>query len=154
MKIYHYILLFSCLALMSNRCATESEENQFYKNERLNSNRFDETTPISKEAAIEDWEQFLGDSQDVISYTRNNLDAFHYKIDDANGAQKLELIKQYDTYKKDIEKLELKRKSRNVDFNAELSKYDQDVFKRNNALIKQFKRESIRINIALGFKID
>lgn len=154
MKIYHYLFLFSCLALISNRCATESEENQFYKNERLNSNRFDETTTVSKEAAIEDWEQFLADSQDVISYTRNNLDAFHYKIDQANGAQKLELIKQYDLYKKDIEKLELKRKIRNVDFNAELSKYDQEVFKRNNALIKQFKRESIRINLGLGFKID
>lgn len=154
MKIYHYLLIFSCLALMSNRCATESEENQFYKNERLESNRYDETKTVSKEEAIEDWEQFLGDSQDVISYTRNNLDAFHYKIDDAKGAEKLELIRQYDIYRKDIEKLELKRKSRNVSFNAELSKYDQDVFKKNNALIKQFKRESIRINLGLGFKVD
>ena len=154
MKIYHYLLLFGSLILMSNRCATESEENQFYKNERMNSNIYDESTPVSKEAAIEDWEQFLGDSQEVMSYTRNNLDAFHYKIDEANGAQKLELIRQYDIYKKDIEKLELKRKNRNVSFNAELSKYDQEVFKKNNELIKQFKRESIRINLGLGFKID
>ena len=150
MKHYAYFLILP-LFMLSGRCADESEENQFYKNERLKEYRYDEH-PVTKTVAIENWESFLQESQDLVSYSRANLETFQNGISDAEGASKLDLMQQYDRYKKAIDKLEKTSKDRNAAFNEELSRYEQTSHERNEVFAKQFKREIIRINIGLGCK--
>ena len=151
MKIYSFLAI-PMLAL-AVQCANESEENQFYKNEQLDEYRYDEN-PVTKETAIENWEVFLRESQDLIFYSRNNLEAFQYQIQEADDLQKFELLKDYGRYKKAIDNMELKRQQRTNAFNAELEHYDPGSHERNEDFRKTFKREIIRINIGLGCSVD
>lgn len=151
MKIYSVLIV--PLFLLGMQCAKESEENEFYKNERLEQYRYNEH-PVTKQNAIEYWENFLKESQDLISYSRNNLESLQYQIDRTSGAEKFELLKEYGRYKKAIDDLELKRQQRNHAFNNELSHYNQESHGLNDSFRKNFKREIIRINIGLGCKAD
>lgn len=151
MKLYSFLAV--PLLALAMQCAKESEENQFYKNEQLDEYRYDEHT-VSKEAAMESWEDFLAVSQDLIFYSRTNLGSLQYQIDEADGSQKMELMRQYEQAKRDIEKLALKRQQRNDTFHNELQTYDQQSHLQNEKFIKQFKREVIRINVGLGCKVE
>lgn len=146
-------LLTIPLLLLAMHCAKESEENQFYRNEQLDQYLYDEN-PVAKETAIENWETFLKESQDLIFYSRSNLESMRYQIDEADGAEKFELLKTYKGYKKSIDEIEHKRQQRNDSFNEELGAYEPISHKRNRDFEKQFKREIIRINIGLGCKAE
>lgn len=150
MKIYSFLAL--PLLLLAIQCAKESEENQFYKNERLDEYRYGEIVP--KETAIKNWQTFLKESDDLIFYSRNNLESLRYQIEETNGSEKFELLKEYDRCKKAIDDLELKRQQRIDAFNGELAQYDQASNSQNEDFIKQFKREIIRINVRLGCRIE
>lgn len=147
MKFYFFLAV--AIPLLTGKCAQESEENQFYKQEQRDEYRYDEN-PVTKETAIEKWETFLAQSQDLIFYSRNNLESLEYQIEGLDGAEKFELVKDYRRFEKAIDALELKTQQRNDAFNAELSHYDQESDSRNKEFEKQFKREIIRINVGLG----
>lgn len=149
MKIYSILIV--PLFLLGVQCANESEENEFYKNERLEEYRYDEGA-VPREAAIENWETFLKESQDLIFNSRNNLESLQFQIEEADGTEKFELLKEYGRYKKAIDNIDLKRQQRNDAFNDELGHYDPTSHERNEAFRKQFKREIIRINV--GCRIE
>jgi len=151
MKIYSFLAI--PMIALAVQCANESEENQFYKNEQLDEYRYDQN-PVTKEMAIENWETFLTESQDMIFYSRNNLEAFQYQMEEADDSQKFELLKDYARYKKAIDNLERKRQQRIETFNAELDYYEPESHKRNEDFSKRFKREIIRINVGLGCSVD
>lgn len=151
MKLYSFLVI-PMLAL-AMQCAKESEENQFYKNEQLEEYRYDEHA-VSKEAAIESWEDFLAVSQDLIFYSRTNLGSLQYQIDEAEGSQKMELMRQYEQAKRDIDQLELERLQQNDTFLNELERYGQKNHSQNEKFMRHFKREMIRINVGLGCRIE
>lgn len=151
MKIHSFFAL--PMLLLAIHCTSESEENQFYKNEQLDEYRFDENQ-ITEETAVEDWKTFLKESQDLIFYSRNNLESLRYQIEECEGAEKFELSKTYARYKKAIDDLERKRLQRDDTFNDELRQYNPISDKRNKEFQKQFKREIIRINVGLGCRFE
>lgn len=151
MKYYSFLAV--PLLALAMQCAKESEENQFYKIEQLDEYRYDEHA-VSKEAAMESWEDFLAVSQDLIVYSRTNLGSLQYQIDEADGSQKMELMRQYEQAKRDIEKLALERRQRNDAFHNELESYQQQSHTQNEKFIRQFKREMSRINVGLGCRIE
>ena len=151
MKIYSFLAI--PMLMLGVQCADESEENQFYKSEKLEEYQYDEN-PVTKEAAIENWEIFLEESQDLLFQSHNNLEAFQYEIEAANDLQKFELLKDYSRYKKAIENLERKRQQRIDAFDRELKYYDQKNHKSNEDFKKAFKREIIRINLGLDYRAN
>lgn len=151
MRIYSFLAV--PLLLLVIQCVKESEENQFYKSEQLDEYRYDEDV-VPKEMALKNWQSFLKESDNLIFYSRNNLESLHYQIEETSGVEKFELLREYDRCRKAIDNLELKRQQRIDAFDGELEHYTQTSNSLNEEFIRQFKREIIRINIRLGCRVE
>lgn len=148
----NFLLILTPL-LMAMHCAEESEKDQFNKGNRLEDYRYDGHA-VTKEAAIRDWVKFLKESEDMIAYSRCNLEELYYHIEEAPGTTKFVLLRQYEDLKKAIEKLESERQRKNDSFNSELDHYNLKSQRKNTAFIRHFRREIIRINLALKSTLE
>lgn len=147
------ILAFSFLPLMllARGCAKDSEE-VYDEEQDYYEVHYGKDDVVTKEMAIENWEMFLKQSQDLIDITETNLSSLEAKIEEADDPEKSDLQQTCNAGNLTLLKLKARRSRRNKEFSAELKNYDpsdHSVQQKNEAFKKQFKRDMFDLNLTL-----
>ncbi len=153
MKTAKYLLTFTFLPLLflARGCAKDAEET-YDEDQDYYEVHYGKSDKVTKEMAIESWETFIKQSQDLIDITETNLSSLEIKIDEADGDEKIEMQQVSNASNLTLLKLKARRIKRNKEFSVELENYDADdssVQQKNEAFMKQFKRDMFDLNITL-----
>lgn len=149
MKIYS--TLFTCfipLLFLASTCAKDNEETYDEETDYMEVN-YGKGETVTKEMAIENWEQFLKQSQELIDITETNIGSLEAKIELADEADKNELQQTINTANLTLLNLKARRIKRNKEFSNDLKQFDPSVQQTNEAFKKQFKRDMFDLNIEL-----
>lgn len=154
MKTANYLMTFTFLPLLllARGCAKDSEETYEDEDQDYIEVHYGKGEKVTKEMAIESWEMFLRQSQDLIDISETNISSLEVKIEEADDAEKTEMQQVCNTSNLALLKLKARRAKRNKEFSSELKSYDADdpsVHQKNEAFMKQFKRDMFDLNIAL-----
>lgn len=153
MKTAKYFMTFTFLPLvfLARGCAKDSEETYDEEQDYIEVH-YGKGDKVTKDMAIESWETFLKQSQDLIDITETNISSLETKIEEADGSEKAEMQEVSNASNLTLLKLKARRIKRNKEFSSELKSYDPNdlsVQKKNEAFIKQFKRDMFDLNITL-----
>lgn len=153
MKTAKYFMTFTFLPLLflARGCAKDSEEVYDEDQDYIEVN-YGKNDKVTKDMAIESWDAFLKQSQDFIDISETNISSLETKIEKADAVEKAELQETCNSSNLALLKLKARRIKRNKEFSAELKNYDESdpsVQQRNEAFMKQFKRDMFDLNIVL-----
>lgn len=149
-------LSFLPLLFLARGCANDSEENYDQDQESIEVH-YGKNDQVTKDMAIESWEMFLRQSQDLIDIAEINISSLETKIEEADGEQKANLQAMSNTSNLALLKLKARRLKRNKEFAAELRNYDpsdQLVQQKNEAFMKQFKRDLLGLNLQIEKQLE
>jgi len=142
---------FLPLLFLARGCAEDSQET-YDEDQDFMEVQYDKDDTVTKDMAIESWETFLKQSQDLIEITETNISSLEVKIEDADGIEKTEMQEVSNASNLALLKLKARRIRRNKEFSAELKNYDESdssVQQKNQGFMKQFKREIFDINATI-----
>lgn len=147
------MLTFSLLPLLllARGCAKDSEE-VYDEEQDYYEVHYGKDDVVTKEMAIENWELFLKQSQELIDITETNISSLEAKIEEADEPGKSELQQTCNESNLALLKLKARRAKRNKEFSTELKSYDpsdHSVQQKNEAFKKQFKRDMFDLNLTL-----
>ena len=149
MKIYsHLFTFFIPLLFLATTCVKDNEETYDEETDYMEVN-YGKGETVTKEMAIENWEQFLKQSQELIDISETNIGSLEAKLELADEADKNELQQVINTANLSLLKLKARRLKRNKEFSNDLKEYDASVQQTNEAFKKQFKRDMFDLNIIL-----
>lgn len=153
MKLSKQFMTFTLLPLLFlvQTCVKDSEET-YDEDQDYIEVHYGKNDKVTKDMAIESWETFLKQSQDLIDITETNISSLETKIEEADGAEKIEMQEISNASNLSVLKLKAQRIKRNKEFSAELKNYDpanNSVQQKNEAFKKQFKRDMADLNITL-----
>ena len=158
MNIAKQFLTFTFLPLLflARGCAKDSEEVYDEGQDNIEVH-YDKNDKVTKDMAIESWETFLKQSQDLIDITETNISSLEIKIEEADGQEKTEMQDISNASNLMLLKLKARRIRRNKEFSAELITYDPSdpsVQQKNEAFTKLFKRDIFDLNITLENQLE
>jgi len=158
MKITKQFLSFTFLPLLllARGCAKDSEE-VYDEEQNYIEVHYGKNDNVTKDMAIESWETFIKQSQDLIDITETNISSLEIKTEEADGQEKIEMQDICNASNLTLLKLKARRLKRNKEFSAELKSYDpsdHSVQQKNEAFMKQFKRDMFDLNIALENQLE
>ena len=140
---------FLPLLFLARGCVKDSEEN--YDENFMEVSCTDKEL-VTKEMAIESWDLFLKQSQELFEISETNIGSVEAKMEDADATEKEQLQQLCNSSNLKLLKLKASRLKRNKEFTAELERYDSDdpsVQQTNEAFKKQFKKEIFDINLPI-----
>lgn len=134
------LLMFLSLwpLLLAQTCVKDAEENN---NDDAVEVKFAPNEEVTKTMAIEDWEQFLKQSQQDIDDAEANIGTLQIRIDDADDAQKQEWQEVCDWSNLTLIKMKASRSKRNKMFENSLDHYNRAVYEQNEAYETQFNHD-------------
>ncbi len=112
---------------------------------------------VTKEMAIENWEMFLKQSQELIDITETNIASLEVKIQEADEPEKATLQLTSNAANLALLKLKAARAKRNKSFSSELAHYDAgdlSVQQQNEAFKTQFRRDMYDLNMELESALE
>lgn len=137
--------------LLVQKCAEDSEETY---NEDTLEIRYDANEVVTKAMAIEDWEQFLKQSQQDIDEADINIGLLETKIDETDSDEKYVWQEVCDACNLSLLKLKASRAKQNKDFESKLDHYDKTIYQKNEFFETQFHHEMSAINKKLTSLFD
>lgn len=151
MKKIKYYMTFSFLPLLflARGCVKDSEE---VYDENFMEVTYTDKDVVTKDMAIENWELFLKQSQELFEISETNIGSVEAKMEDTDEPEKTALQKLCNDSNLKLLKLKASRIKRNKEFTGELENYDSDdqsIQQANEAYKKQFKRDIFDLNIAI-----
>jgi hypothetical protein len=148
MKLSKYILAFSLWPfLLVQKCAKDSEEN--YDEDTVEIH-YETDEDVTKAMAIEDWEQFLKQSQQDIDQADTNIGILETKIDETDLDDKYSWQEVCDASNLSLLKLKARRAKQNKVFESKLVHYNKTVYQQNESFETQFQHELTAINKKLN----
>lgn len=153
MKTAKYFMTFTFLPLLflARGCANDSEES-YDEGQDYIEVHYNKDDKVTKEMAIESWETFLKQSQELIDITETNISSLEIKVEEADPAEKTQMQEVCNESNLTLLKLKAKRSRRNKEFSSELKNYDpsdSSIQQKNEAFMKQFKRDMFDLNLTL-----
>lgn len=124
--------------LLAQTCVKDAEENNSDDAVEV---KFSPNEEVTKTMAIEDWEQFLKQSQQDIDDVEANIGNLQIRIDDADDAQKQEWQEVCDWSNLTLIKMKASRSKRNKVFENSLDQYNRAVYEQNEAYETQFNHD-------------
>jgi len=151
MKISIPFILGMSMLLMAITCAKEDDpydEDDSYREAHYGK------VEVSAEQATTDWNQFMKDAKTAILISEKNLHELDVKSSKAAEHEKNELCILHDATELKLRAVKQKLAARDKAFRAEVRHYDQNVPKRNDAFIKQLRRDLFDLNIEMEQKLE
>ena len=149
-------LTFLPLLFLARGCAKDSEEVYDEEQDYIEVH-YGKNDEVTKDMAIESWEMFLKQSQDLIDITETNISSLEIKVEEADGQEKIEMQDICNASNLALLKLKARRGIHNKEFSAKLTNYnpsDHSVQQKNEAFIKQFKRDMFDLNVTLENQLE
>lgn len=140
---------FLPLLFLARGCVKDSEE---VYDENFMEVTYTDKDVVTKDMAIENWELFLKQSQELFEISETNIGSVEAKMEDTDEPEKTALQKLCNDSNLKLLKLKASRIKRNKEFTGELENYDSDdqsIQQANEAYKKQFKRDIFDLNIAI-----
>jgi hypothetical protein len=137
--------------LLVQKCANDSEET--YDEDAVEI-RYEADEDVTKAMAIEDWEQFLKQSQQDIDEADINIGVLETKIDETDSDEKYTWQEVCDASNLALLKLKARRVKQNKEFESKLDNYDKSIYQENEFFETQFHHELAAINKKLSNLFD
>ncbi|WP_298223828.1 hypothetical protein [Flavobacterium sp.] len=134
----HIIFLSLWPFLFVQKCAKDSEESNAEDPVELS---YGPNEDVTKDMAIEDWEQFLKQSQEDIDNVEVNIGNLQIHIDETDDDEKQSWQQVCDASNLALIKLKASRSKRNKAFENELSTYDKTLYRQNETFETQFNND-------------
>ncbi|WP_309641138.1 hypothetical protein [Flavobacterium sp.] len=148
MRFSKYIMAFTLWPLLLvQKCAKDSEETN---DDNAVEIRYNADENVTKVMAIEDWEQFLKQSQQDIDETDTQIGLLETKLDEADTDEKNAWQGICDSSNLSLLKLKASRAKQNKAFEDGLSTYDKTMYHQNEIFEIQFNHEMAAINKKLA----
>ncbi|RZJ34574.1 MAG: hypothetical protein EOO51_08915 [Flavobacterium sp.] len=144
-----FFLLFCPLLLMSIKCAKEDEDLYIDEDRDYQEAHYDINENVSKQMAIENWEQFLKQAHTSFLLTESNLLSLELKIEEESFDNKDVLRSLHSECSAKLKHSKENLERRNESFVNELKHYDVNSYKRNEAFMKRFRRTLFDINLEM-----
>lgn len=110
--------------ILSRGCAKDSEEVSDPEQDAMEVH-YSKNDKVTKAMAIESWETFLKQSQDLIDITETNIGSLETKLEESDDAQSAEIRETCNASNLALLRLKAQRIRRNKEFSAELKNYDE-----------------------------
>ena len=140
---------FLPLLFLARGCVKDSEE---VYDENFMEVSYSDTDVVTKDMAIESWDLFLKQSQELFEISETNIGSVESKMEDANESEKTQMQQLVNDSNLKLLKLKASRLKRNKEFTTELETYESDdpsIQQKNEAFKKQFKKEIFDLNVAI-----
>lgn len=148
MGLSKYIMAFTLWPfLLVQKCAKDSEETF---DENAVEIRYEANEDVTKAMAIEDWEQFLKQSQQDIDEADTNIGLLEAKIDESDSDEKYIWQEVCDVSNLALLKLKARRAKQNKEFESKLDHYDKSIYQENEFFETQFHHELTAVNKTLS----
>lgn len=148
MGLSKYIMAFTLWPfLLVQKCAKDSEETF---DENAVEIRYEANEDVTKAMAIEDWEQFLKQSQQDIDEADTNIGLLEAKIDESDSDEKYIWQEVCDVSNLALLKLKSRRAKQNKEFESKLDHYDKSIYQENEFFETQFHHELTAVNKKLS----
>ena len=152
MRFSKYIMAFTLWPfLLVQKCAKDSEET--YDEDAVEI-RYEADEDVTKAMAIEDWEQFLKQSQQDIDEADTNIGLLETKIDETDSDEKYTWQEVCDASNLSLLKLKARRAKQNKEFESKINHYDKTLYQQNEFFETQFHHEMNAINKKLSSLFD
>ena len=140
---------FLPLLFLARGCVKDSEE---VYDENFMEVSYSDTDVVTKDMAIESWDLFLKQSQELFEISETNINSVETKMEDADESEKTQMQQLVNDSNLKLLKLKASRLKRNKEFTTELETYESDdpsIQQTNEAFKKQFKKEIFDLNVAI-----
>lgn len=140
---------FLPLLFLARGCVKDSEE---VYDENFMEVSYTDNDVVTKDMAIESWDLFLKQSQELFEISETNINSVETKNEDADESEKTQMQQLVNDSNLKLLKLKASRLKRNKEFTAELETYDSEdktIQQTNEAFKKQFKKDIFDLNVAL-----
>ncbi len=137
--------------LLVQKCAKDSEET--YDEDAVEI-RYEADEDVTKAMAIEDWEQFLKQSQQDIDEADTNIGLLETKIDETDSDEKYSWQEVCDASNLSLLKLKARRAKQNKEFESKIDNYNKTLYQQNEFFETQFNHEMTAINKKLSSLFD
>lgn len=149
MKITTLFIAGMSLLLTLFTCAREVEdEEEAYREAHFG------TKAVSREAAVADWSQFMSDAKIAFRLTERNIAQLNSLADKADLKTRDSICHAADIAESKLKTAKKTLAARDVAFKKELARYNQETAKRNDAFMKQFRRDLFDLNIDIEKRLD
>ena len=149
MKITTLFIAGMSLLLTLFTCARETEDEE----EAYREAHFGPKT-VSRETAVADWTQFMADAKIAFRLTERNIAQLNSIADKSDAKTRDEICNATDAAAAKLKAAQKTLAVRDAAFKKELAEYNQETVKRNEAFMKQFRRDLFDLNIEIEKRLD